>query len=167
MKLKFKPISLFNTSRRTVVLLSFCLMATLCCYSTTLLGFVVKYQDNQSTMFSFSDSPKILFQDENVIIKTTQTAISIPCTSFNSIEYVSATDIEKCSYVPSSYLFQVRGNELIISSTDLECLIEIYDIKGTKISSNFIKADEVSSINLAHGIYIVIINHKTYKIQIG
>lgn len=167
MQLKFKPISLFNTSPRAVVLLFLCLMATLCCYSTTLKGFIVNYQDNQPIMFSFSESPKILFQDENVIIKTSQTSISIPCTSFKSIEYVSTNSIENCSYAPTSYLFQVRGNELLIHSTDLELLIELYDIKGMKISNSVIKGGEALSFNLAHGIYLVSINHKTYKIQIG
>lgn len=138
------------------------------CYSENPSGLSVSYDNNKSSTFSFNEDPKIFFIKNEMLIKTSQSSIIFPMKKFKSLTYISSSSNglnEKA--INSHPLIQIQGNEFIITSSNDDLEIQIFNLEGILILNKTVKSGESFSKTLNPGIFIINIDGQTFKIHIG
>lgn len=146
-----------------VALISF--IVSLCCHSQNPSGISIKYGNDQSAFFSFTENPKIIFEQNEIFFKSTKSSISMPLEEIRAFEYNSMTGINELE--ETNLILQIQGTELIVSSPNKNINLKIFNLSGLLLFERNIAKGEFFSKNLSPNLYIIKINNHIYKIQIG
>lgn len=115
---------------------------------------VIKQKSGNTTILTLSTNPVITFEDENMVITTSFTCVSIPLSNVDSYTAVDeTTGITNVTTNP-----QFKAGEIAFSDLPAKTRIAIYSLGGRLVGSQM--ADDagnatVSLENLSKGIYII------------
>lgn len=127
----------------------------------------VKTIDGAQSHFALSRNPKVTMTDGHLNIKTTEGTVSFPLQSVESFTYDNSVSI--VNSVISHDSFEIKGNILHISATNVPQDISISAANGIVMDSFRIEAGRSTDISLSayqSGIYILTINGNGAKIAV-
>lgn len=133
--------------------------------SNSAMHLVVWGDDGAKVTYALSESPTILFSETTLTIEVRNAKIDYDLNNVDKITY-EAIESSKIEELISDESI-VNGNFINVSAPSNDCLIAIYDVKGTLVYSRKIPKNEdyfFSLSDLSQGAYIVNINGKTYKL---
>jgi len=131
---------------------------------------VVWHKDGSKVMFCLDDKPKVIFFDDMVKVKSASLFAEYEFASIRKMTYGknfadNIRNIEKENERP----FEALGKKMVFIPNNKDLHVMVVSINGIVAKEFVVKKDEPVSYsfdNLENGVYIVIVNGVSYKINL-
>lgn len=129
---------------------------------------IVESKDGSTVAFVLEQEPKVIFSDEQMLIKDSEREVSLFIADVRRIRHgeFDTNSVEEISEAQSDS-FNFKGNCFIVTAGDKSVVVSLYDLSGIRISLEKIESHNTKVVSLesfAAGIYLANINGATYKI---
>lgn len=156
--------------KRNLFCMRLLLLSVLSLFSSTVkaedMVLQVWLADGQILSINLSEEPRTTYNDGNLVITTTKTAISYPLEKVKRYTYASASNgISSPNVVKAT--FSADGETLTFNGLKTGTSIMLYNVAGQllrKVAPTTEGRAAVSVSQLPTGVYVVKMNDATYKI---
>lgn len=128
---------------------------------------IVKLNDASEQNYSISENGRIYFEDENLMIdEGGQLPTGIAIASIRNITFAKNTTSIPQVNKDDSYIYPNPARDIIniVTSSDTEISIIIYDLNGRKVlQRNVFSGEQIDVTQLPAGFYLLKMNNKTIK----